>query len=160
MQIGAEKVVSIHYVLTNEAGEQLDASQPDQPLDYLHGAGNIIPGLEQALEGKIAGDKLEVSIPPESAYGVRNDELVQIVPLEAFQEAGEVQVGSRFHASGPNGTVLVTVTQVTGEEVTVDGNHPLAGETLNFAVEVASVRDASTEELAHGHVHGEGGHQH
>jgi FKBP-type peptidyl-prolyl cis-trans isomerase SlyD len=159
MQIGQDKVVMVHYVLRNDAGEVLDKSETEEPLAYIHGAGNIIPGLEEALLGKTAGDKLSVAVPAEKAYGAHDPELVQAVPRRAF-EGTEVKPGMRFHAQTEDGPRAVVVTRVQGDMVTIDGNHPLAGQNLNFEVEIAEVREASAEELEHGHVHGAGGHDH
>jgi FKBP-type peptidyl-prolyl cis-trans isomerase SlyD len=161
MLIAQDKVVLIHYTLTNDKGEVLDSSSGGEPLAYLHGQGNIIPGLEKALEGKQAGDKLDVKVAPADGYGERDDKLVQQVPRRAFSGAQNVQPGMQFHAQTSQGhTRMVTVTGVVGDMVMVDGNHPLAGEHLSFAVEVTEVRDPSEEELSHGHVHGPGGHHH
>lgn len=160
MQVARDAVVVIHYTLTNDAGEVLDSSSGGEPLAYIHGGGNIIPGLEEALEGKGAGDKLEVAVPAEKAYGHHDAELVQQVPKRAFQGVGEVKAGMRFTAQTEHGPRQVVVTRVAGDMVTVDGNHPLAGQALNFAVEITEVRQATAEELAHGHVHGPGGHDH
>lgn len=160
MQISENKVVSIHYTLKNDAGDVLDSSDGREPLAYLHGAGNIIPGLEKALEGRASGDKLNVTVQPGEGYGERNDSLIQDVPRSAFEGADEIQPGMQFHAQGPQGMFVVTVREVSDESVKVDGNHPLAGETLHFDVEVADVRDATAEEQEHGHVHGAGGHDH
>ncbi|MDX5152530.1 MAG: peptidylprolyl isomerase [Acidiferrobacterales bacterium] len=160
MQISKHKAVAIEYTLTNDSGEVIDTSEGQDPLSYLHGAGNLISGLEQALEGKSAGDALQVTISPEDAYGQRVDELVQKVPRDRFDGASELEVGMRFQASSDHGETLVTITEVSDDEVTVDGNHPLAGETLHFDVKVVDVRDASEEEVAHGHIHGPGGHDH
>jgi len=160
MKIAHEKVVAIHYTLTNSEGAVLDSSSGGQPLAYLHGFGNIIPGLESALEGKAAGDKLSVTVEPEQGYGARDERLVQAVPRSAFQGVSEIAPGMQFQAKGPQGSRLVVITQVAEEEVTVDANHPLAGQTLHFDVEVSEVRDATAEELEHGHVHGPGGHHH
>ena len=157
MQIANEKVVYIHYTLTNQEGETLDSSAGRDPLGYLHGAGNIIPGLEKALEGKEAGEKLNVSVEPDQAYGERDEALIQQVPRSAFEGVDSVEPGMQFQAQSPHGPMLVTVTQVESEEVTVDANHPLAGQTLTFDVEVTEVRNATEEELTHGHVHGAGG---
>lgn len=153
MQIADNKVASFHYTLRDDAGEVLDSSEGGAPLAYLHGVGNIIPGLEAALVGKQIGDSLSVRVEPEEAYGPVRDELVQTVPMEAFSGVENVAEGMRFEASTASGPVSVVVTKVAGEEVTVDGNHPLAGQTLNFEVEVVEVRDATDEEKAHGHVH-------
>ena len=160
MKIAQEKVVSIHYTLKNAEGSVLDSSSGSDPLAYLHGAGNIIPGLESALEGKEAGEKLAVTVEPGQGYGDRDERLVQDVPRAAFKDVQELAPGMQFQAQGPQGTRLVVVTQVAEETVTVDANHPLAGQTLHFEVEVAEVRDATAEELEHGHVHGPGGHHH
>lgn len=160
MQAGENSVVLIHYTLTNDAGETLDSSAGREPLAYLHGFGNIIPGLENALAGKKAGDKLKVSIPPAEAYGLREDALLQVVPREAFGGAPDLEVGMQFQAQTPEGVRIVTIVGVEGDNIHLDGNHPLAGETLHFDVEVTEVRKASDEELAHGHVHGAGGHHH
>jgi FKBP-type peptidyl-prolyl cis-trans isomerase SlyD len=160
MLIAQDKVVLIHYTLTDDAGKVLDSSASGEPLAYLHGQGNIIRGLEQALAGKQAGDKLNVRVEPAEGYGERDDKLVQQVPRRQFGGA-KVQPGMQFHAQTAGGHPrVVTVTRIQGDMVTVDANHPLAGEVLNFDVEVTDVRDATAEELAHGHVHGPGGHHH
>lgn len=160
MQIADRCVVSIHYTLKNDGGDVLDTSGGAEPLVYLQGAGNIIPGLENALVGKSVGDKLSVKIAPAQGYGERDPRAVQDVPRRAFQGIRDIKVGMSFTAEGPNGPTRVTVTRVAGDMVTVDGNHQLAGENLHFDVEVTDVRAASEEELAHGHVHGAGGHHH
>jgi len=153
MQIANNKVVSIHYTLKNDAGDVLDSSQGEAPLAYLHGANNIIPGLEKALEGKQVGDTLEATIEAADAYGEINENLIQTVPINLFQGVDKVEPGMQFQAETPNGTQIITVAAVNGDEVTIDGNHPLAGERLHFSVEVTDVRDATAEELAHGHAH-------
>ncbi len=160
MQIAQNSVVAFHYTLTNDAGEVLDSSEGRDPLTYLHGSGNIIPGLEKELEGRGNGDKLKVAVEPGEGYGDVQPALVQEVPRDAFQGVDEVQPGMQFQAQTQEGPLMVTVTKVEGDTVTVDGNHPLAGERLNFDVEITEVRDATEEEISHGHVHGEGGHQH
>ncbi len=161
MQIAANKAVSIDYTLTNDAGEVIDSSAGGAPLVYLHGAGNIIVGLEKALLGKQAGDEVKVSVEPEEAYGEYSAELVATLNRSMFEGVDELEVGMQFHASGPDGGMqIVTIRELEGDDVIVDGNHPLAGQRLNFAVKVVNVRDASQEEVAHGHIHGEGGHQH
>ena len=158
MQIENEKVVTLHYKLTDDKGEVIDQSN-DGSFAYLQGAKNIIPGLEDALTGKNAGDKFDVTIAPEQGYGERNDAMLQEVPKEMFESGADIQVGTQFHAQGPNGeTLVVTVVEVKDDKVVVDGNHPLAGVPLNFDVEVVDVRDATAEEIEHGHVHGAGGH--
>jgi FKBP-type peptidyl-prolyl cis-trans isomerase SlyD len=160
MQIADQSVVLMHYTLTNAKDEVLDSSVGAEPLAYLHGVGNIVSGLEKALAGRQAGDKLKVVVHPEDAYGVRDDKLVQQVPRRAFQGIADVQPGMSFTADGPKGPTRVTVTKVLGDMVTVDGNHALAGEILHFDVDILEVRKATEEELAHGHVHGAGGHHH
>lgn len=161
MQIAKHKVVSIDYTLTNNAGEVVDSSEGREPLAYLHGSGNIIPGLEQALEGKTQGEKLDVSVAPEHGYGEYIEGLSQTVPREAFGDAPELAVGMQFQAQGEDQRMVVfTIVKIDGDQITIDANHPLAGETLNFKVEVTDIRDATEEEIAHGHVHGAGGHAH
>ena len=160
MSIARDKIVSIDYTLTGTQGQVLDSSQGRSPLEYLHGAGNIIPGLEQALEGKNAGEQLNVTIQPEQAYGTRDERLVQQVPRAAFEGAPNLQPGMQFQANTNMGPRLLTIVDVNPDEVTVDANHPLAGQTLNFDVKVVEVRDATADELSHGHAHGAGGHQH
>jgi FKBP-type peptidyl-prolyl cis-trans isomerase SlyD len=157
MQITQNAVVAIHYTLTDDSGNKLDSSD-GTPLAYLHGNGNLIPGLERELEGKSAGDKLSVKIVPADAYGEYDKSLIQRVPRRALKGIGNLQVGMQLHTQSPHGVRAVTVTQIAGDMVTIDGNHPLAGKSLNFEVEVAEVRAATEEELAHGHVHGPGGH--
>lgn len=161
MLIGANKAVSIDYTLTNDAGEVIDSSAGGAPLVYLHGAGNIISGLEKALEGKQGGDQVIVAIEPEDAYGEYSPELVATLNRAMFEGVDELEVGMQFHASGPDGGMqIVTIRDVEGDDVIVDGNHPLAGQRLNFDVKIVSVREASEEEIAHRHIHGEGGHHH
>lgn len=160
MQITKEKVVGIHYTLKNNAGEVIDTSEGKEPLYYLHGVGSLIAGMEEGLEGKSKGDKLELTISPDKGYGHRDESAVQEVPMAAFGGA-EVKEGMQFQAAGDEGnTIVVTVVKVADDVVTVDANHPLAGEELNFKVEVVEVRDASSDEIAHGHVHGPEGHHH
>ncbi|MBA6418264.1 FKBP-type peptidyl-prolyl cis-trans isomerase [Pseudomonas neustonica] len=161
MQIAANKAVSIDYTLTNADGEVLDSSDGGAPLVYLQGAGNIIPGLEKALEGKQAGDAVNVTVEPAEAYGEFNAELIAVLGRNMFEGVDELEVGMQFHASGPDGSMqIVTIKALEGDEVTVDGNHPLAGEQLTFDVKVVEVRDATEDEMAHGHIHGEGGVEH
>ena len=160
MKISKGKVVSIHYALTDPTGEVLDSSEGQAPLDYLHGYGNIIAGLEKALEDKEAGEKLKAVIPPEDGYGIREESLVKNLPLASFQSPDEVAVGAQFQAETSAGPRLATVTKLDHKTVTVDLNHPLADQTLNFDIDVVAVRDATEEELSHGHVHGAGGHGH
>jgi len=159
MHIEQDSVVSIHYTLTSDAGQVIDSSSGGDALTYLQGHGNLIPGLERELQGKQAGAKLKVRIAPADGYGERNDKLVQDVPRSAFGGA-DVKIGMQFHAESNQGHRTVTIANVVGDVITVDGNHPLAGQHLNFDVEIVSVRAATDEELAHGHVHGPGGHHH
>ena len=159
MTVENGKVVSFHYTLTNAQGDVLDQSQ-EHPMPYLHGAGNIIPGLEKELAGKKVGDKLTVNVPAAEAYGEYHEQLVNDVPREAFQGVDQIEPGMQFQANTPEGVQVITVKAVNGETVTVDANHPLAGQDLNFVVEIVKVREATEEESAHGHVHGVGGHHH
>lgn len=160
MKIEPNKVVSIHYTLTNKNNDILDSSSGTEPLSYLHGAGNIIPGLEKALTGKTKGEKFKVIISPEEAYGVRDDRLQQEIAKDQFPPEQDISVGMAFQVQTPQGPGVLYVTKVEGDKITVDGNHPLAGEELHFNVEVGAIRDASKEEMEHGHVHGPGGHHH
>ncbi len=154
MNIEKDKVVTFHYTLTNDAGETLDSSEGREPLPYLHGHNGIIPGLEKELEGKQPGDRLRVTVAPADAYGEINPEMIQMVPREAFSGVDEIRPGMQFQAQAPDGSVqVVVVKDVTEEGVLIDANHPLAGQTLHFDVEIAEVRDATPEELEHGHVH-------
>lgn len=154
-----DQVVSFHYTLTDEKGTVIDKSE-GQPLVYLHGAGNIIPGLENALTGKNVGDKLNVNVSAAEGYGEYNAEMVQEVPRNMFQGVDDIQAGMQFQAQTDDGIQIVTVKDVNDESVFVDGNHPLAGQDLNFDVEIVDIRPATQEELDHGHVHGAGGHHH
>ena len=156
MQVGDNKVVSIHYTLKNESGEVLDSSENREPLSYIHGQGNIIPGLENALTGAESQAEIDVTVTPEEAYGERHEQLIQDVPMSAFEGVDEVKPGMQFQAQTEAGPRVITVQEVGEEEVKIDGNHPLAGETLHFKVKVDEIRDASDEEIEHGHVHGEG----
>lgn len=156
MQITKNKVASIHYTLRDNEGTIIDSSEGRDPLHYLHGAGNLIMGMEEGLEGKSKGDKFNLKIAPEKGYGEKDSNLVQQVPRSAFG-GQEVKTGMRFST---NQGGVVTVTNVGLESITVDGNHPLAGVELNFSVEIMDVRNATSEEISHGHVHGPGGHHH
>ena len=160
MQIAPNAVVYMHYTLTDDSGKVIDSSSGGEPLAFLQGSGNIIKGLEKAVEGKQAGDKLTVKVPPEEGYGVRDAAQIQKVPRRAFQGVKDLKPGMRFTSQGSHGPVEVTVTAVQGDMVTVDGNHALAGVNLTFEVEITKVREATSEELMHGHVHGSGGHHH
>jgi len=160
VHIEKNRVVTLNYTLRDEQGTILDASSGRGPLSYLHGKGNIIPGLEQALSGKAAGDKLDVTVAPEQGYGPRDERLVQIVPRTKFGEVENLAPGMQVRVGGQQGQRIVSVVRVDRDFVTIDGNHPLAGRTLHFSVEIAEVRKASHEEVAHGHVHGPDGHHH
>ena len=153
--IANDLVVSFHYTLTNAEGETLDKSQ-GEPLAYLHGAGNIIPGLEKALEGKTVGEKFTVNVPAAEGYGEYNPDLVQEVPTQMFQGVDNIQAGMQFQAQTDDGVQIVTVKAVEGDNVIVDANFPLAGQDLTFEVEIVEIREASQEELDHGHVHAHG----
>lgn len=153
MKIQDNCVVAIHYTLTSDDGDVIDSSEGRDPLSYLQGHGNIIPGLEKALLGLAAGDRIKVVVEPEDGYGPVQDSLIQQVPREAFEGVDEIEPGMQFQAQTPQGPITVTVIEVDDATVTLDGNHELAGVRLNFAVEVVSVRQAQPEELDHGHVH-------
>jgi FKBP-type peptidyl-prolyl cis-trans isomerase SlyD len=149
MQIADRTMVTIHYTLTDSAGKVLDSSEGadnGEPLSYLHGAGMIVPGLEAELAGKSEGDHIKVTIEPEGGYGLRQEGLVQKLPRDEFPE-GEIEVGMRFRAHGPHGTQVLTVTAIDKDTVTVDGNHPLAGATLNFDVKILAVREPTEEDM-------------
>jgi FKBP-type peptidyl-prolyl cis-trans isomerase SlyD len=152
--IGDNAVVSIHYKLSDAEGNEMENSAGAEPLTYLHGAGNLIPGLETALAGKVAGDELSVTVPAEEAYGEVEPQLIQAVDREVFQGVENIEPGMVFQAQGQDGSAQrVVVREVEGDNVTIDANHPLAGVALHFEVEVVDVRPATDEEVAHGHVH-------
>ncbi len=160
MNIAKDHVVEIEYTLTDDEGKVLDTSDGRDPLTYLHGGQNIIPGLEKELEGKVVGDALKVKVDPAEAYGEFNKSLINEVPKEELAQIPELKVGIQLQAQSPQGVQIFTVTAIGETCVTLDGNHPLAGMTLNFDVKVKTVRPATEEELTHGHAHGPGGHQH
>ena len=161
MKVGKDKVVLMHYTLKNDAGDVIDSSEGGDPLPFLQGHGNIIPGLESALEGSKVGDKLEVSIKPKEGYGVRMKDAIQEIPNSALQSVDEVKVGMQLQSQDKDGNAfLVSVTKIEDDKITVDGNHPLAGQTLHFSVSIESIRKAEDEELSHGHVHADGQHNH
>ena len=160
MKVGKDKVVLMHYTPKNDAGDVIDSSDGGDPLPFLQGHGNIIPGLESALEGSKVGDKLDVSIKPEEGYGLRMQDAIQEIPSSALQDVDEVKVGMQLQSQDQDGTFLVTVTKIEDDKITVDANHPLAGETLHFSVSIESIRKAEAEELSHGHVHADGNHHH
>lgn len=159
MKIQKNAVVAINYKLTDATGELLDESA-GKPLAFIYGTGQIIPGLENALDGRAAGETFKVDILAKDAYGEKYDEMIQKVPRSSLQGVNDLKVGMQLEAQAEDQTVVVMVTEVTDEFVTVDGNHPLAGVDLTFDVEIVEVRAATSEELDHGHVHGEHGHQH
>lgn len=152
--IGDKLVVTIHYTLTDESGEIIDSSQGAEPLTYLHGAGNLIPGLERELVGKTAGASLKATIAPEDGYGEFDPQMVETVPREAFEGVDTIEAGMAFEAQGSDGQARrIVVKEVSDDGIIIDGNHPLAGVELNFDVQIVDVREASEEEIAHGHVH-------
>lgn len=156
MTISANKVVTLDYTLTDDNGEILDQSRDGQ-FTYLHGANNIIPGLEDALTGKTEGDSLNVKVSPEQGYGVRDESLSQVVGIDMFESPDDVEVGLQFQAQSADGRrIVITVVNIDGDQVTIDGNHPLAGANLNFDVTVVTVRDATEQEISHQHVHADG----
>ena len=161
MQVSEQKVVTMNYEVADDQGQLIDRSEEGGPLAYIHGNGQLIPGLETALEGRGKGDKVAVHVPPEQGYGERDEEGVQTVARNQFDDSVEIEVGMQFEAQDDDeGHQIVTVVAVDGENITLDTNHPLAGKSLRFEVEILDVRDASAEELSHGHVHGPGGHDH
>jgi len=157
MQIGPQKAVTINYTLKDDDGSVIDSSEGREPLSYLHGAGNIVPGLEKALDGKQVGDAIAVTLAPEEGYGPRDDSQIRNIPRRKLPE-GKIEVGTRFQIKTDGGYMVATVTAVRGDYATVDANHPLAGKTLHFDVTVVGIRDATAEEQTHGHIHGPGGH--
>ena len=165
MKVAKDLVVSLAYQVRTEDGVLVDESPASAPLDYLHGRGALISGLESALDGRVAGDVFDVDVGANDAYGQYDENLVQRVPKDVFVGVDELEVGMRFLADTDMGPVPVEITGIEGDEVIVDGNHMLAGQNLKFHVEVIGVREATAEELEHGHVHGEeggccGGHDH
>lgn len=159
MTIADNKVATFHYTLKDEKGKLIESSAGQDPLSYLHGNGGIIEGLEEALTGKKAGDKFDITITPDKAYGTRNDDLVEIVSKAEFDAGEEISVGKEFQYEDEDGTIhQVYITKIEGDDVTVDENHPMADKTLNFSIEVVGVREATEEELDHGHVHDAEGH--
>ena len=148
MKIAHHKAVTVEYTLSDDAGAVLDTSKGREPLSYIHGTGGIIPGFEAALEGKSATDHVSFTLAPVDGYGERNDELVFSLPRERFSEVDDLREGMQFAVNAPHGGMIMTVVNVGEQEVTLDGNHPLAGCNLHFDVEVLEVRDASAEEIA------------
>lgn len=160
MKVTTKKVVTIEYELKDDEGAVIDSSEGHGPLAFIHGVGQIIQGLEKALEGMTVGENFKVSIPPAEAYGLRDENLEKVVNRSNFGGAAKLEVGMQFEASNGDEMVLVSITDIDGDNITVDANHPLAGMTLHFSGKIVGVRDPSKEELDHGHVHGEGGHHH
>ncbi|SER01825.1 peptidylprolyl isomerase [Rosenbergiella nectarea] len=160
MKIAKDLVVSIAYQVRTEDGVLVDEAPVTAPLDYLHGHGSLISGLENALDNREAGDKFDINVPANDAYGQYDENLVQRVPKDVFVGVDELQPGMRFLAETDQGPVPVEITEVGDDHVVVDGNHMLAGQNLSFNVEVVAIREATEEELAHGHVHGADGHHH
>ncbi|MCO7262574.1 peptidylprolyl isomerase [Dickeya zeae] len=160
MKVAKDLVVSLAYQVRTEDGVLVDESPVSAPLDYLHGHGSLISGLEKALEGRDVGERFDVSVGANDAYGEYDDNLVQRVPKDVFVGVDELQVGMRFLADTDQGPVPVEITEVQDDHVVVDGNHMLAGQNLKFNVEVVAIREATEEELAHGHVHGAHDHDH
>lgn len=160
MNISKNTAVSLNYKLTDDDGEVIDTSEGGAPLTYIHGAGMLIPGLEKELEGHVATDALKVRVPPEEAYGLRDDSKVHDVPKAQLPADAELVVGMQFQAQSEHGVHILTALEIGEDTVKMDANHPLAGKALNFDVTVMEVREATAEELQHGHVHGPGGHSH
>lgn len=160
MKAASGMVVTMHYTLTNDSGDVLDSSRDSDPMTYLHGHGNIIPGLEKALEGAETGHKSNVTVTAVEAYGEKNDELVFEATRDQFPADMPLALGERVYAEGPSGPISFTIVELTDSGAVLDGNHPLAGQTLHFDVEIVTVRPATEEEMSHGHVHGAGGHDH
>ena len=154
MKIEKDAVVSMYYTLKNDAGDVIDSSEGKEPLPFLQGHGNIIPGLESALEGSKAGDKLDVTVEPEEGYGLRLQKAIQEIPRTALQDVEDLALGMQLQSQDKDGNAfIVTVAKIEDETITVDANHPLAGETLHFAVTIESIRKAEAVEIDHGHVH-------
>lgn len=160
MQVAKDTVVSFHYTLTDADGNRIDSSRESEPLAILHGHGALIAGVEKALEGKAAGEQFVVSVPPEEGYGLRDEGRTQRVPKKYFKDGDRLKPGMVTVLQSQQGMHQVTVIKVGATVIDIDANHPLAGKTLSFDIEITAVREASPEELAHGHVHGPGGHHH
>ena len=160
MKIEKNTVVSFHYTLKNDAGEKLDSSVGEEPMAILFGVGQIVEGLEKALEGKSAGDSFDVTVSPEEGYGPKQDTAPQKIDRAQFPGDHEIFPGQVFLVETPQGQMPVWVSKVETDTIWIDVNHPLAGENLHFSISVESVRPASEEELSHGHAHGPGGHHH
>jgi FKBP-type peptidyl-prolyl cis-trans isomerase SlyD len=160
MKIAKNTVVTIDYTLTDDDGDVVDTSSGREPLAYLHGTGSIVPGLEAALEGRTSGDAVTVTVSPAEGYGDRDPDLVHVAMRQQFGDVSDIEVGMQFRAGSEDDAMVVTVVAIDGDRVTLDGNHPLAGVTLNFDIRVVGVRAATPSEIEHGHPHGSGGHHH
>ncbi|MCL4161443.1 UNVERIFIED_CONTAM: hypothetical protein GTU68_009372 [Idotea baltica] len=162
MTIVKNSIATLHYTLKDNDGEILDVADENNPFLYMHGVGGMIPGLEKALDNKQAGEKVVVSVTPADAYGERDPSLTQDVPREMFASISDedMVVGAQFQAQTDQGVEIITVVEIDGDTIKIDGNHPMAGETLHFDVDIIDIRDATEEEISHGHPHGPGGHQH
>ena len=160
MNIGKHTVASFNFTLKNDSGEVIDTSEGQAPMTYLHGTDTLLPALEAALDGKAVGDKLELRLEAGDAYGERDEEQVHVVARGDLPPDEEMEVGMQLEAVSEEGTQVVTIVGIEGDEVILDGNHPLAGVALNFELEVVETRPATEEEISHGHLHGPGGHQH
>lgn len=155
-KIEKNAVVTMHYRLSDESGKEIEANE----MAYLHGHSNIIPGLEDNLTGLKPGDKKAVEVQPKDGYGEYRDDLIQVVERSAFPEGQQIEAGMQFQAQGEHGVQIFTVNEVKGDEISLDGNHPMAGKTLHFDIEVKEIRPATSEEVEHGHVHGPHDHHH
>ncbi len=160
VKVVKNSVVTINYTLTNNNGEVLDSSKANGPLAYLHGHDNIIPGLEKEMEGKTKGDKFKTTILPKDGYGDIRSDMVQNVPKSQFEEGEKLEIGMQFQVQAGEETLIVAIKEINDDTVTLDGNHPLAGQTLHFEVEINEIREATKDELEHGHIHGESCHHH
>ena len=160
MKIEDNKVVGIEYVLKDKKGEIMDSNQGQELLYFIQGQGNIVPGLEKAMAGKSKDDAFEVVIKAADGYGEYDEERIRRIPRSVVKHLKDLAIGAMLQAQGPDGVEVVTVTEITDEEVVLNGNHPMAGHDLHFSVRVGDVRDATADELEHGHAHGPGGHHH
>jgi len=160
VNIGRDTIASFHYTLTDDSGAELESSLDAQPTAYLHGANNIIGGLEAALEGHSAGDSVSVTLEPKDAYGLSSQQRLQKVPVKHLVFNGKLRPGMTVHLNTSDGKRPVTVTKVGRHSAEIDTNHPLAGKTLHFAIDILDVRQATADEISHGHAHGPGGHEH
>ena len=160
MNISKNSAVTMHYALKNDNGDDLGSSQGHEPMAYLHGCDNIVPGLEKALDGKKAGDKISAVVSPEEGYGVKNEDGIKKIDKDRFEGDEEISVGMQIQVDIEGNVSIASVTEIGEKEITLDLNHPLAGVTLHFEIEIMDVREATEDELSHGHVHGPGGHHH